>query len=51
MTYNPDWRAEDEKRVITLECLYNIDQRHDPKHPMHMLYTGLWQQYRDKKAP
>lgn len=47
--YNPEWRYEDENRVRSMECLYIIDQRDDPKHPHHMTYTGLWQQYRGKK--
>lgn len=50
MTYNPEWRAEDEKRVRTLECLYMVDGRHDPKHPDHMTFTGLWQKYREQQA-
>jgi hypothetical protein len=45
MTYNPEWRAADEQRVVTLEQLYIEAGRQDPKHPSHMLYTGLWQQH------
>lgn len=26
-----------------LDALYEADGRHDPKHPMHALYTGLAQ--------
>jgi len=50
MTYQPEWRVEDEQRVRSLECLYIIDQRDKPDHPHHNTYTGLWQQYRGKKA-
>jgi hypothetical protein len=49
MTYNPEWRYEDEQRVRSLECLYIIDQRDDPNHEYHHTYTGLWLQYRGKK--
>lgn len=54
MTYQPEWRNEDEQRVRSLECLYIIDQRGQldadgkPVHPLHNTYTGLWQQYRGK---
>ena len=50
MTYQPEWRAEDEQRVRSLECLYIIDQRNKPDHPLHNTYTGLWLQYRGGKA-
>lgn len=50
MTYQPEWRQEDEQRVRSLECLYIIDQRDKADHPLHHTYTGLWQQYRGKKA-
>lgn len=36
---------EDQERQQKLEELYAKDGRHDPSHPMHCLYTGLWQEY------
>jgi len=36
---------EDQERQQKLEELYEKDGRHDPSHPMHCLYTGLWQEY------
>lgn len=35
---------EDQDRQARLEELYEEDGRQDPGHPMHCLYTGLWQQ-------
>jgi len=49
MTYQPEWRIEDEQRVRSLECLYLIDQRHHADHPQHSTYTGLWEKYRGQK--
>jgi hypothetical protein len=36
---------EDQARQDKLEELYADDGRHDPDHPMHGLYTGLWEAY------
>lgn len=33
-----------------LEQLYADDGRHDPKHPMHALYTGLTQAAREQEV-
>lgn len=49
MTYQPEWRHEDEQRVRSMECLYIIDRRDDPSHEHHNTYTGLWLKYRGKK--
>lgn len=46
MTYNPDWRTEDEQRIQTLDRLYFIDLRHLKGHPQHSTYTGLWDKYK-----
>lgn len=35
-------RHDDQERQDRLEHLYEIDGRHDPSHPLHNLYTGLW---------
>lgn len=32
-------------RLELLDTLYAYDGRHDPSHPQHAHYTGLWQQY------
>lgn len=40
--YNPQWRKEDELRVLLLECMYIIDGRCNSSHPQHGLYGGLW---------
>ncbi len=45
MTYQAQWRAEDEHRVRVLDCLYLIDGRASKSHPMHATYTGLWIKY------
>ena len=34
-------------RVILLELLYHLDERHNRSHPHHNTYTGLWQKYQD----
>ena len=39
----PGWVRENEKRVRYLERLYLLDGRDAPSHPMHRLYTGLYQ--------
>jgi hypothetical protein len=28
-----------------IETLYEQDGRHDPEHPLHAHYTGLWELY------
>lgn len=38
-------RHDDQERQDKLEHLYEIDGRHDPSHPLHSLYTGLWAKY------
>lgn len=39
--YDPQWRAEDEKRVKWLDKLYSDYGRHKKDHPQHGTYTGL----------
>lgn len=34
-------------KAINLEQLYNKLGRNDPNHPMHSLYTGLWDEARE----
>ena len=36
---------EDQARQEKLEQLYIDDGRKDKAHPMHGLYTGLWESY------
>lgn len=38
-------RHDDQERQDKLEHLYEIDGRHDPSHPLHSTYTGLWAKY------
>ena len=45
--YKPEWRKEDEQRMLRLERLYILDGRHRPTlkdgslNPFHGIYTGL----------
>lgn len=32
-------------RLQLLDALYAYDGRHNPAHPLHAHYTGLWEQY------
>lgn len=34
--------TEQQARQDQLEALYEADGRHDPAHPSHGVYTGLW---------
>lgn len=36
---------EDQARQDKLEQLYSDDGRHNPDHPQHGVYTGLWEAY------
>ena len=38
------WRDENERRVKRMDELFKHDQRNDPKHPRHGLYTGYHQE-------
>lgn len=42
--YKPEWRREDEQRVLRMEQLYVLDGRHRPEHPQHGVYSGLHQE-------
>jgi hypothetical protein len=50
MTYQLEWRAEDEQRIQTLEALYVADGRANKEHPDYGLYTGLWEKHKDEQA-
>ncbi len=39
--YQPEWRKEDEQRVLDMERWYVFDGRHRPDNPLHGVYTGL----------
>lgn len=43
MTSLPTYVIENHK-AEWMDRLYAMDGRHDPAHPMHGVYTGLWQQ-------
>ena len=45
MTYDPAWRAQDERRIEHLEKLYRLDGRQHKCHPLHDMYTGLALKY------
>ena len=40
----PAWVKEQQARADRMSELYTLDQRDDPKHPKHGLYTGLHQE-------
>ena len=42
--YKPEWRREDERRVLRMDQLYVLDGRHRPEHPKHGVYLGLHQE-------
>ena len=42
--YKTEWIEEDRQRVMRMDSLYTLDERHRPEHPMHGLYTGLHQE-------
>jgi len=45
--YKPEWRKEDEQRMLRMERLYVLDGRHrktladGSPNPFHGIYTGL----------
>lgn len=40
------WDAtKEQQKADFLDHMYNCASRHDPAHPMHGLYTGLWQDF------
>lgn len=41
---------EETKKQIFLEHMYKCSGRQDPNHPMHSLYTGLYQDFCVKEA-
>jgi hypothetical protein len=45
------WSAQEEqKKADFMEHMYNCSGRQDKSHPMHALYTGLWQDFCIKEA-
>ena len=36
---------EDQRRADMMESLFYQDGRDNPDHPLHNLYTGLWEQF------
>jgi hypothetical protein len=46
-----NWSVVNEQRKVDfMEHMYNCSGRQDPAHPMHGLYTGLWQDFCIKEA-
>tara|TARA_Y100001968_G_C19293836_1_gene685577 strand:+ start:135 stop:299 length:165 start_codon:yes stop_codon:yes gene_type:complete len=50
-SYNPSWRREDELRVLQMKEWYELDNRSNPDHPFHSLYTGLGKKYGKRSNP
>lgn len=42
--------SEDNARQELLEQLYHEDGRDKPDHPMHALYTGLYEQHLNRSS-
>ena len=46
-----NWSVIDEqKKADFMDHMYQCSDRHDPAHPMHGLYTGLWHDFCIKEA-
>lgn len=46
-----NWDAASELRKAQFtDHMYNCSGRQDPKHPLHGLYTGLWQEFCVREA-
>lgn len=46
-----NWNASAELRKAQFtDHMYDCSGRQDPKHPMHGLYTGLWQEFCIREA-
>lgn len=43
--FSPEWLKENNRRVIFQQHMYNCSGRANPDHPMHCLFTGLWQEF------
>ena len=41
----PEWREENNRRVFFQNHMYRCAGRDNPDHPMHGLFTGLWQDF------
>lgn len=42
--------TKEQQKADFMEHMYNCSGRKDPAHPMHGLYTGLWQDFCTKEA-
>ena len=40
-----EWLEENKRRVIFMDHMFKCAGRDNPDHPMHGLYTGLWQDF------
>ena len=49
MSYKAEWRKEDEKRNKLMDIWYLEDGRKNPNHPMHGIYTGLAEKYKNRQ--
>ena len=41
----PEWLEENNRRIVFQQHMYNCSGRANPDHPMHGLFTGLWQDF------
>jgi len=41
----PEWLEENNRRIVFQQHMYNCSGRSNPDHPMHSLFTGLWQDF------
>ena len=43
--FSPEWLEENNRRIVFQTHMYNCSGRANPDHPMHGLFTGLWQDF------
>ena len=43
--FSPEWLEENNRRIVFQTHMYNCSGRANPDHPMHGLFTELWQDF------
>ena len=43
--FSPEWLEENNRRIVFQTHMYNCSGRSNPDHPMHGLFTGLWEDF------
>ena len=43
--FSPEWLEENNRRIVFQTHMYNCSGRANSDHPMHGLFTGLWQDF------